>query len=292
MRASCSSPVSSVRGTNIRLGLSMNGTEFTGTTSTTPLGRGEDRPHDRKLIEVLGDVPSAIGIGIPGVIQTRRVLEGPNLPAGTLVRHRRRVPRPFRRACCARQRRQRRPAGGVARGRRGRRRRRLGVWLGTGIGGGCSSTSTSLPRIAWLGRRDRPCHHPPRRRAVHLQPARLIEASAGRRSLAASSRRWSTRADTSLFDFQCDEHKSNLTSKVWARALDERDELAVELFDMAIEVVAGGIGSVINLVDVALVVIGAAWRRSSVEPRRSNRPAARPPMDPGSSPKLNFVVAG
>ena len=36
---------------------------------------------------------------------------------------------------------------------------------------------------------------------------------------------------TSLFEIQHDENKSRLTSKVWARALDEGDELAVELFD-------------------------------------------------------------
>ena len=51
---------------------------------------------------------------------------------------------------------------------------------------------------------------------------------------------------TSLFEIRDDEGKTQLTSKVWARAFAEGDELAVQLFDMAIETLGIGVASVVN----------------------------------------------
>ena len=61
---------------------------------------------------------------------------------------------------------------------------------------------------------------------------------------------------SSLFDIRDDEGKDKLTSKVWARALAENDELATQIFGMAIEMLGVGIASVINMIDVELVVVG------------------------------------
>ncbi len=61
---------------------------------------------------------------------------------------------------------------------------------------------------------------------------------------------------TDLFEIQRDEGKSRPTSKVWARALEEEDELATQLFDAAIDAIAVGVGSVVNLLDVSVVVVG------------------------------------
>jgi len=42
---------------------------------------------------------------------------------------------------------------------------------------------------------------------------------------------------TDLFDIQQDEGKQRPTSKVWARALGEEDELTTQLFDAAIDAI-------------------------------------------------------
>jgi glucokinase len=43
---------------------------------------------------------------------------------------------------------------------------------------------------------------------------------------------------------------------VWAKAIDEGDELAIELVDRAISYLGAGIGSAVNLLDPEAVVIG------------------------------------
>jgi glucokinase len=54
-----------------------------------------------------------------------------------------------------------------------------------------------------------------------------------------------------------EEHRrSRLTSSVWARALEQDDKLAQEIFDRAIAALGAGIGSAINLLDVEAVIIG------------------------------------
>ena len=52
---------------------------------------------------------------------------------------------------------------------------------------------------------------------------------------------------TTLFEVQEELRKPRPTSKVWARALEEGDEISDELFDMAIQAVGVGIGSMVSL---------------------------------------------
>ena len=119
-----------------------------------------------------------------------------------------------------------------------------------------------------------------------------IEAYAGRRSLATMvSSRVAAGRHTSLLDIQQQEKKSDLTSKVWARALDEGDELAVELFDTAIEMVAAGVGSVINMIDVQLVVIGGGMAEKLGQDLADRIGRQALPWILHANPKLKFVVA-
>lgn len=76
-----------------------------------------------------------------------------------------------------------------------------------------------------------------------------------------------------------------------APVVGEGDELAVELFDMAIEVVAGGIGSATNMVDVELVVIGGGMAEKLGQDLadRIGHEARQWILYP--RPKLKFVVA-
>ena len=84
-----------------------------------------------------------------------------------------------------------------------------------------------------------------------------IEAYAGR---AAMERYVETAVGSGraseLYDIRDDKGKDRLTSSVWAKALDEDDDLANELVGEAVEAVAIGVGSVINLLDLDRVVVG------------------------------------
>lgn len=63
---------------------------------------------------------------------------------------------------------------------------------------------------------------------------------------------------TSLFHIRDKEGKSNLTSKVWAEALDDDDPLATKLFGTAIEMMGVAVGSAVNLLDIDTIVVGGA----------------------------------
>jgi glucokinase len=61
---------------------------------------------------------------------------------------------------------------------------------------------------------------------------------------------------TSLFKIMEKKGRTRLTSGVWARAVEDGDELANELVDRAIEYLGAGIASAVNLLDVDAVVLG------------------------------------
>ncbi|HEX4806203.1 MAG TPA: ROK family protein [Conexibacter sp.] len=141
---------------------------------------------------------------------------------------------------------------GAGRGRRSL----LGVFWGTGVGGGIV-----LDGRPWLGRgaageightvvklggRRCPCG----RRGC-------LEAYAGRAALEARARE--QHADgrkTDLFKLMERHGRTRLTSGIWARALEHGDKLAVELIDEAVEALGAGIASAVNLLDCEAVVIG------------------------------------
>jgi glucokinase len=132
----------------------------------------------------------------------------------------------------------------------------LGVFWGTGVGGGLV-----LDGKPWLGRgaageighmvikRDgRKC--PCGRRGC-------LEAYAGRAALEARARE--KRADgekTDLFKLMEHHGRTRLTSGIWARALEHGDKLATELIDEAVAALGAGIASAVNLLDCEAVVIG------------------------------------
>src|SRR4051812_44939343 len=132
----------------------------------------------------------------------------------------------------------------------------LGVFWGTGVGGGLL-----LDRKMWTGRgaaaeighivvkkdgRQCPCGR-----------YGCLEAYAGRGSMEAKARREiDDGRKTSLFKIMEKKGRSRLSSGVWARALDEGDELAEEIVSQAISYLGAGIGSAVNLMDPEAVVIG------------------------------------
>jgi glucokinase len=168
----------------------------------------------------------------------------------------------------------------------------LGVWLGTGIGGGL--ILHGRPYDGSFGSAGEIGHVIVRSGGALCSCGRrgCVEAYAGRRMMAGAARAMvEAGRSTDLFDIQRDEGKSRPTSKVWARALDEEDELATQLFDAAIDAVAVGVGSVVNLLDVSLVVVGGGMAEKLGQDLADRIFEASRPWMLHPNPKLSFAVS-
>jgi glucokinase len=132
----------------------------------------------------------------------------------------------------------------------------LGVWWGTGVGGGIV-----LNGKTWEGRgaageighvvvkidgRRCPCG----RRGC-------MEAYAGRAGMEKKARKLVKKGEeTKLFEIMEKRGRTRLQSGIWDRALKQGDAMAVKLVDRAIEALGAGVASVVNVLDVETVVIG------------------------------------
>jgi glucokinase len=132
----------------------------------------------------------------------------------------------------------------------------LGVWWGTGVGGGII-----LDDRPWLGRgaAGEIGHTVVKRGGARCPCGRrgCLEAYAGRSAMEAKARRDHDRGvETDLFRIMEKRGKDRLTSSVWEHALREEDPLAESLIRRAIRYLGTGIASAVNLIDVEAVVIG------------------------------------
>jgi glucokinase len=132
----------------------------------------------------------------------------------------------------------------------------LGVFWGTGVGGGIV-----LDGKPWIGRgaAGEIGHVVVKRDGARCTCGRrgCMEAYAGRGSMELRARAKEKKgAKTALFEIMRDRGRDRLTSGVWARALDRGDELATELMDDAIAALGAGVASVQNVLDVEAIVIG------------------------------------
>lgn len=142
----------------------------------------------------------------------------------------------------------------------------LGVWWGTGVGGGIV-----LDRRLWLGRgaAGEIGHVVVKRGGARCPCGRkgCLEAYAGRGAMEARAR---SEVDhgrkTILFELMRKRGRTRLTSGVWAAALDHHDRLAKELIDRAVAALGAGIASAVNLLDVEAVVIGGGLGTRLAEP--------------------------
>jgi glucokinase len=132
----------------------------------------------------------------------------------------------------------------------------LGLWWGTGVGGGVVSNGKR-----WLGRGGGgEIGHT----VVKLGGPRCpcgrrgcLEALAGRNALERRVRRAQRRGTaTRLYKIMERRGQTRLTSGVWQEALERRDELATELIEHAIVALGAGAASVVNLLDVEAVIVG------------------------------------
>ena len=132
----------------------------------------------------------------------------------------------------------------------------LGVWWGTGVGGGLV-----LDGKPWLGRgaageighmvvKEDGAHCPCGRRGC-------MEAYAGRAGMEAKARKeHEDGAKTKLFEIMEERGRDRLTSGVWERAIEHGDELAEHLMHRAIVALGTGVASAVNLIDPEAVILG------------------------------------
>jgi glucokinase len=142
----------------------------------------------------------------------------------------------------------------------------LGVWWGTGVGGGIV-----LDGKPWEGRgAAAELGHV----VVKVGGARCtcgrrgcLEAYAGRGAMEIRARHLHRRGHkTELFKIMDRRGRERLQSGVWARALEQGDQMAIDLVDRAVEALGAGVASALNLLDVETVVIGGGLGTRLGEP--------------------------
>jgi glucokinase len=132
----------------------------------------------------------------------------------------------------------------------------LGVFWGTGVGGGIV-----LDGRPWVGRGGAgeighvcvkvggaqcPCG----RRGC-------MEAYAGRNALEAHARELHDKGEpTELFKIARKRNRERLTSGIWAAALEREDPLATKLVNRAVAMLGAGVASVDNVLDVEVIILG------------------------------------
>lgn len=169
----------------------------------------------------------------------------------------------------------------------------LGVWMGTGIGGGL--ILGGAPFNGAHGAAGEIGHVIIRAGGAMCTCGRrgCVEAYAGRRSMAATARSMMERAgrESRLFEIQDEEDKTRPTSKVWVKALDEGDELATKLFSEAVEAIGIGVASVANVLDLQRVVIGGGLAEKLGQSLADQIGTSALPWILAPGPDLKFVAA-
>ncbi len=131
----------------------------------------------------------------------------------------------------------------------------LGVFWGTGIGGGVIVDGRMLVGRGSAGEIGHVCAKPGGRKC-NCGLEGCVEAYAGRGALEEHARVIAKERDTVLFEIMEERGRDRLTSGIWLRALERGDKLAEELLLRAVEALGVGIGSAVTLLDVEAVVVG------------------------------------
>ena len=168
----------------------------------------------------------------------------------------------------------------------------LGVWLGTGVGGGL--VLEGRPYRGATGAAGEFGHMVIRPDGERCGCGRrgCVEAYAGRASMErAVGVLQSGGRHSSLQAIAAERGKYRLTSSVWAQALRDGDEVATELIDEAIEAVAVGVATAINLLDLDCIVVGGGLTEKLGQSLADRvRDAAQPRILTPDAPR-RFVAA-
>ena len=132
----------------------------------------------------------------------------------------------------------------------------LGVWVGTGVGGGLVLDGALYEGQGAAGEIGHTIVKPGGRVCSDGRRGHL-EAYAGRGQMEAHARHLVKEGHkTELFDIMVRKGRTRLSSGVWAAALEKKDKMAVELVDDAVRALAVGLASVQNLLALEAIVIG------------------------------------
>jgi glucokinase len=131
----------------------------------------------------------------------------------------------------------------------------LGVFWGTGVGGGIVMDGKHLVGRGSAGELGHVCAKPGGRRC-NCGLDGCVEAYAGRGALEERARELAKERPTVLFELMEKRGRDRLTSGVWLRALQAGDEVAESLILRAVQALGVGIGGAVTLLDVEAVVIG------------------------------------
>jgi glucokinase len=178
----------------------------------------------------------------------------------------------------------------------------LGVWWGTGVGGGIV-----LDGRRWLGRGAAgEIGHTVVKLGGRAEPNGLqgtLEAYAGRAAMEARARRLAAKGEkTRLFRIMEKKGRTRLASGVWAKALEQGDPLAAALIGEAIEALGAAVASVVNLLDLEAVVVGGGLGTRLGQPYADRiataaaphlfRPEAAPPVLAAALGDLGGAIGG
>jgi glucokinase len=142
----------------------------------------------------------------------------------------------------------------------------LGVFWGTGVGAGLI-----LGGKPWRGRgaAGEIGHMVIERGGAQCTCGRIgcMEAYAGRKAMELEARHRVQKGEhTKLFKIMEERGREQLSSGIWARAMDHHDDLAKHLIHRAVKALGAGIASAVNLLDVQIVVIGGGLGTRLGEP--------------------------
>jgi len=132
----------------------------------------------------------------------------------------------------------------------------LGVFWGTGVGGGLI-----LDGEEWLGRgaAGEIGHMVVKEGGAKCPCGRhgCMEAYAGRKAMELTAReRHADGEHTRLFKIMEEKGRDRLASSVWAKAIEHEDKLALHLIDRAYRAIATAVASAVNLLDIEAIVLG------------------------------------
>jgi glucokinase len=132
----------------------------------------------------------------------------------------------------------------------------LGVFLGTGVGGGLVLDNELYEGHGAAGEIGHTTVKDGGRRCGCGHRG-CLEAYAGRARIEATARRWERAGRrTQLFDIMGKRGRDRVTSGVIAEALARRDKVTVELIDRAVWALAVALANAQNLLDLEAIIVG------------------------------------
>ena len=132
----------------------------------------------------------------------------------------------------------------------------LGVFVGTGVGGGLILDGKLRTGRGAAGEIGHTVVKPGGRECACGRKG-CLEAYAGRARLELRARELHDKGEkTDLFKLMRERGRDRLTAGVWHRAARNEDKLALELIERAEEAIAAAAASAVNLLDVEAVILG------------------------------------